>query len=316
MIDARNVTVSFGTADALRGVSLEVRPGQRLGIVGESGSGKSMLGLALMGMLPEAARLSGDIAIDGREMSGARERDWQALRARRVAMIFQEPMAALNPLRRIGDTIAEPLRLHLGLARRAAMDRALELMEETGIQSPREKLRQYPHELSGGQRQRALIALALACDPGLLIADEPTTALDAHVALRITDLLVRLAADRGMALIFISHDLAAVARTTEDIAVMYGGEIVERGRTAQVLAGAAHPYTQGLLAARPALDANRLRRELAVIPGTVPALQDLPPGCRFAGRCPVELEHCAGVRPEMRATAHGRAACHLIGGAA
>ncbi|MEY8838903.1 ABC transporter ATP-binding protein [Cribrihabitans sp. XS_ASV171] len=315
MIEAREITVRFGTAAALRDVTLELAPGQRLGVVGESGCGKSMLGLALMGMLPEAARLSGSLSVDGKDMAMASDRDWRVLRARRVAMIFQEPLAALDPLRRVGETVMEPLQRHLGLDRQAARARALDLFEETGIQDPVAKLRQYPHELSGGQRQRVLISLALACDPGLLIADEPTTALDAHVGLRITDLLVRLARDRGMALMFISHDLAAVARTAEDLVVMYGGEIVERGPTADVLADPRHPYTQGLLAARPPLAAGHLRERLPVIPGTVPGLMNLPEGCRFAGRCAKEMSHCATIRPVESGTGGRRsAACHLIGG--
>ena len=220
---------------------------------------------------------------------------------------------ALNPLSRVGDTVMEPLRLHLGLSGAAARRRALELFEETGIQAPEEKLRQYPHELSGGQRQRVLIALALACDPGVLIADEPTTALDAHVALRITDLLSRLARDRGMVLLFISHDLAAVARTVDSVAVMYGGEIVERGPVDRVLADPAHPYTRGLLHARPRISGGALRRRLPMIPGTVPAMADLPVGCRFSGRCGQELERCAHQRPAERQLPDLRAcACHLL----
>ena len=313
MISVENVTVRFGEAEALRRVSLTLDPGERLGLVGESGSGKSMLGLTLMGMLPDAAEVTGSLRVDGRDMARAPEADWRALRARRIAMIFQEPMMALNPLRRVGDTVMEPLRLHLGLGRAAARRRALELFEETGIQQPREKLRQYPHELSGGQRQRVLIALALACDPGVLIADEPTTALDAHVALRITDLLTRLARDRGMALVFISHDLAAVARTAEQVAVMYGGEIVESGPVAQVLSDPTHPYTKGLLHARPSVSGGELRKRLPMIPGTVPALADLPRGCRFSGRCGVELPHCADSRPALADIGGTRScACHLV----
>jgi peptide/nickel transport system ATP-binding protein len=313
MIEAEDLTLRFGAAAALRGVSLTLAPGRRLGIVGESGSGKTLTGLALMGMAPEAAEISGAIRVDGRDMTRGSEAEWRQLRARRIAMIFQEPMTALNPLRRVGETVMEPLRRHLGLSRGAARARALRLFEETGIQTPAEKFRQYPHELSGGQRQRVLIALALACGPEALIADEPTAALDAHVALRITELLVRLSRDRGMALVFISHDLAAVARTVDEIAVMYGGEIVERGPVAAVLESPAHPYTQGLLAARPTLGPGQLRRRLAVIPGAVPAMADLPAGCRFAGRCPHELACCATLRPAERATPGGRAAaCHLL----
>jgi peptide/nickel transport system ATP-binding protein len=302
MLQLDRVSVSFGGAHALREVSLSVGPGERLGIVGESGSGKSMLGLCMMGMVPDAAALTGRVRLDGADLSGATERDWQRMRARRVAMIFQEPMAALNPLARVGATVMEPLRVHEGLTRDAARTRALDLFREVGLPEPEARLRQYPHELSGGQRQRVLIALALACNPSLLIADEPTTALDAAVALRIIDLLGTLSARRRMGLVFISHDLAAVARATDRIAVMYGGEVVETGPTAQVLADPRHPYTVGLLGARPGLgDRGRTpdgrRKRLPTIPGTVPPLAQLPAGCRFSGRCPVELPACAQTRP-------------------
>lgn len=302
MLDLARISVSFGGAFALRDVSLSVAPGQRLGIVGESGSGKSMLGMTMMGMVPDAAALTGSIRLDGTELAAATERDWQRLRARRVAMIFQEPMAALNPLSRVGATVMEPLMVHEGLSRDAARDRALALFQEVGLPEPRQRLRQYPHELSGGQRQRVLIALALACNPQLLIADEPTTALDAAVSLRIIELLVALSQNRRMGLVFISHDLAAVARATERIAVMYGGEVVETGPTAAVLADPRHPYTVGLLGARPGLgDRGRTpdgrRKRLPTIPGTVPPLGALPAGCRFSGRCPVELPACPTTRP-------------------
>ncbi len=320
MITLDNFSARFGHAIALRGANLSIRKGDRLGVVGESGSGKTMLALCLMGMAPDAAQLDGALVIDGQDMALASEAAWQRLRARRVAMIFQEPMAALNPLRRVGDTVMEPMIVHEGLSTRDAQARARALFEEVGIPDPGAKMRQFPHELSGGQRQRALIALALACDPALLIADEPTTALDANVALRITDLLVRLATEREMALVFISHDLAAVARATRDIVVMYGGDMVEQGPTAQVLAQPAHPYTKGLLSARPdpkaaPRDAAGRRRRLPTIPGTVPPLTALPQGCRFSGRCPQEIVRCAMQRPKML-TLDGprRAACHLLSG--
>jgi peptide/nickel transport system ATP-binding protein len=319
MLELQNYSVSFGPAAALRATTLTIKPGDRLGVVGESGSGKTMLALSLMGMAPEGAALTGTLRVDGQDMTHATEKQWQQIRARRVAMIFQEPMAALNPLRRVGDTVMEPMRIHEGLSQDQARARALALFEEVGIPDPTARLRQFPHQLSGGQRQRVLIALALACNPTLLIADEPTTALDANVALRITDLLVRLSSERGMALVFITHDLAAVARATEDIAVMYGGDVVERGPTDRVLAAPAHPYTKGLLAARPdpaggTRDASGKRRRLPTIPGTVPPLMELPEGCRFSGRCPVEVARCATVKPATTQTGPDRhAACHLLG---
>ena len=324
MMELRGVSVGFGGAHALRDVSLSITRGERLGIVGESGSGKSMLGLAMMGMVPDVARVEGEIGLDGTPLAGASERVWRRYRARRVAMIFQEPMAALNPLLRLGETVMEPLQVHLGLSRAAARTRALELFAEVGIPDPPARLRQYPHEISGGQRQRVLIALALSCDPALLIADEPTTALDAHVALRIIELLIRLAENRQTALVFISHDLAAVARATERIAVMYGGEIVETGPTAKVLEDPQHPYTSGLLGARPGIGGETpgrgpdgRRKRLPTIPGTVPPLSALPAGCRFSGRCPVELSQCATVRPPpYRVGGERIAACHLLGGQA
>lgn len=317
MIEVKDLSIRFGAATAIREASFAIAPGDRIGIVGESGCGKSMLALSLIGMTPEAARLSGSIRFEGEELAGAPDRLWRRHRARRVSMIFQEPMAALNPLKRIGETVMEPLLVHEGLTRAAARARVLSLFEEVGL--PEGRLRQFPHEISGGQRQRVLIALALACDPALLIADEPTTALDATIALRITELLVRLAEERRMALLFISHDLAAVARTTRDVMVVYGGDIVERGPTASVLADPAHPYTRGLIAARPrAAPTPRApgerRPRLATIAGSVPPLAELAPGCRFSGRCPVELSVCAAQRPAAAArTDGGGAICHRLG---
>ncbi|MEP3331899.1 ABC transporter ATP-binding protein [Sedimentitalea sp.] len=320
MFELESFSASIGTAAALRDVTLTIREGDRLGIVGESGSGKTMLALSLMGMLPEAVQSSGTLRIDGHDMTHAIEQTWQVLRARRVAMIFQEPMSALNPLRRVGNTVMEPIMVHEKLNRDAAQRRALALFDEVGIPDPAARMRQFPHELSGGLRQRVLIALALACNPSLLIADEPTTALDANVALRITNLLVQLAQARGMALVFISHDLGAVARATREIIVMYGGDMVERGPTAKVLANPAHPYTKGLLDARPdhtreTRDCTGKRRRLPTIPGTVPQLLDMPGGCRFSGRCPVEMPHCTTTRPAMETNRPDRgAACHLCAG--
>ena len=319
MIELTNLSVRLGEFAAVRDASLTIQSGDRIGVVGESGCGKSMLALSIMGMVPEGLDVHGTLSIDGQDMTGAPENAWNQHRARTMSMVFQEPMAALNPLRRVGDTVMEPLMVHEGLGKQAAHARALQLFEETGIPEPHQRLRQYPHELSGGQRQRVLIALALACNPRLLIADEPTTALDANVALRITDLLVRLSRERNMALLFISHDLAAVSRATSDIMVMYGGDIVERGPTAQVLKHPVHPYTQGLLAARPQIaqteftQTSATRQRLPMIPGTVPPLTELPVGCRFSGRCQQELPQCAGSRPRQTETPNNASVCcHLF----
>ncbi len=317
MLDARDLTVTLDGLPALRAASLSLGPGERLGVVGESGCGKTMLALALMGMLPDAARASGSLRLDGDEMIGLGEAQWRRRRGRRLAMVFQEPMAALNPLGRIGATLVEPLRKVGGLGRAAAQARARALLAEVGLDDPDARMAQFPHQLSGGQRQRVLIALALANDPGLLIADEPTTALDAHVALRILDLLVDLSRRRGMALILISHDIAAVARATQRIMVLYGGDVVETGTTAGVLATPVHPYTRGLLAAQPrlALPAGPEAR-LATIAGQVPALADHAPGCRFSGRCPVEGPPCRSQRPAAWPRPDGGSAlCHFAGAA-
>ena len=309
MISLREITVRFGTAEALRRVNLTVAQGCRLGVVGESGSGKTMVGLCMMGMLPDKAALQGSVKFDEKELSGASDADWRRLRAKRVAMVFQEPMSALNPLRRVGQTVAEPLRLRMGYSQKEAKTRVIELFEETGLPDPSEKARLFPHQLSGGQRQRVLIALALSCDPDILIADEPTSALDAHVGLRITNLLVHLCKARNMGLLFISHDITAVARTVTDVAVMYGGEVVEQGPVHQVLAAPQHPYTKGLLAAQPTISHLPTRERLPVIPGTVPPLDLLPKGCRFSGRCAQELGICAMQSPKTKQVARD----HFVG---
>ncbi|MEO1000221.1 MAG: ABC transporter ATP-binding protein, partial [Pseudomonadota bacterium] len=236
MIALEGLTVALGGGTALRGVDLEVAAGARLGVVGESGSGKTMLGLALMGMLPEAAEVIGRVRVADHELTALPEPARARLRGPTVAMVFQDPMSALNPLQRIGTQIAEPMRWHEGIGRGAARERALALLREVGLPEPEARLAQYPHELSGGQRQRAMIALALACNPKVLIADEPTTALDAVVAARVLDLLREVAERRGMTLILISHDLGAVERAAERIAVLYSGDLMETGAVGEVLA--------------------------------------------------------------------------------
>ena len=277
-----------GSATAVRGVSFALERGDTLGLIGESGCGKSMTALALMGLQPDNARVHGSLKLDGQELVGLPDRDWRRLRGNRIAMIFQEPMTALNPVHRVGAQIAEPLMLHKGLPARAARERAIELMARVGIPEPARRADSFPHQFSGGQRQRIMIAMALACEPDVLIADEPTTALDVTVQKQILTLIAELVAERGMALVLISHDLGLVAQNVRRMLVMYGGAVVERGSADEVFGQPAHPYTRGLLAARPSL-AHRLvahrSARLPTIPGSVPELFSLPPGCPFAGRC-------------------------------
>ena len=282
MIVLNKFSVAFDENIALNSASVDIKSGERLGIVGESGSGKTMLALSLMGMIPEGANLSGSISVEGRDMTNSTDKLWQEFRARKIAMVFQEPMSALNPLRRVGDTVIEPLLVHEGISRKKALAKALKLFKEVCIPDPLLRLRQFPHELSGGQRQRVLIALALACNPRILIADEPTSALDAKVVLRIIDLLVNLSESRNMGLVFISHDLQAVAKATNEILVMHKGDIVESGSTKNVLSDPKHTYTKGLLAARPSLSRqsknnynNRFR--LPTIPEPIPTSRPVKP---------------------------------------
>ena len=280
-----------GPAYAVRDVSFSLDRGDTLGLVGESGCGKSMTAMALMGLLPENAELTGSIRFDGEELVFKSEHEMCAIRGNRVGMIFQEPMTALNPVHRIGRQIAEPLRLHRGLSAANARKEAIALLDRVGIADAARRIDAYPHQFSGGQRQRVTIAMALACGPGLLIADEPTTALDVTVQRQILELIAGLVAERGMALLLISHDLGVIAQNVARMLVMYGGSVVESGPTESVFANRMHPYTLGLFAARPALRAQKGER-LATIPGTVPELAELPTGCPFAGRCSFTIPEC------------------------
>ena len=300
LLDVRDLRVGLrtqrGPAEAVRGISFSLARGETLGIVGESGCGKSITVQALMGLLPSTATVSGSIRFDGQELVGQSDAAMCKLRGDRIGMIFQEPMTALNPVHTIVRQVAEPLRLHRGLSRAEARAEALALLERVGIPDAAKRLDAYPHQFSGGQRQRIVIAMALACGPDLLIADEPTTALDVTIQKQILDLLAELVAERGMALILISHDLGVIARSVSRMLVMYAGTAVESGPTATVFRDRAHPYTQGLFAARPALGAARGVR-LSTIAGSVPELVDLPPGCPFAGRCPLTIDACKEALP-------------------
>lgn len=286
----------------VRGLDFELRAGETLALIGESGSGKSMTALALMGLLPEAARASGHLALAGENLLALDEAALCKLRGRRIALVPQEPLSALNPLQRVLQQVMLPLRIH-GMSD-GAEARARALLARVGL--PESRWQAWPHELSGGQRQRVLIAQALACGPALLIADEPSSALDQDSQQQVLDLLAELGREQGLALLLISHDLGLVARRADRLLVMYGGRIVEQGPAAALLAAPAHPYTQALLAARPGLATRG--QVLPAIPGSVPAAGQWPQGCPFAGRCAQGDQRCADELPPRRPLANGRSA--------
>jgi peptide/nickel transport system ATP-binding protein len=304
-VDQLRVTLQtpHGPADAVRGVSFNMARGETLGLVGESGCGKSMTAMALMGLQPETATLSGSIRFEGQELIGLNDQSLRRLRGNRIAMVFQEPMTALNPLHTVAHQVAEPLRIHQGLSASAARAEALRLLERVGIPNAATRMDAYPHQFSGGQRQRITIAMALACGPDLLIADEPTTALDVTVAGEVLQLIRELVKERGMGMILISHDLGVIAQNVDRMLVMYGGIVAEAGPTQDVFTQRAHPYTRGLFASRPNLHAGKpatpdgKRARLPSIPGTVPELHLLPSGCPFASRCDVVRPDCAHTMP-------------------
>ena len=308
-VDHLRVTLQTarGPADALRGVSFSMARGDTVGLIGESGCGKSITALALMGLLPEGAQVSGSMRFQGRELVGLDEAALCELRGNRIGMVLQEPMTALNPLHTVGRQIGESLRLHRGLDASAARAEALRLLERVQLPDAKARLDAYPHQLSGGQRQRVVIAIALACGPDLLVADEPTTALDVTIQREVLDLIAELVAEDGMGLLLISHDLGVMAETVQRLLVMYGGTVVESGPTAQVFERLAHPYTRGLYAARPRLGLKRGTR-LATIPGRVPELADLPAGCPFAERCELVIDACRAAPPPAVTVAPGHEA--------
>ncbi len=309
------LATSRGPAAAVRGLDFSLERGETLGIVGESGCGKSMTALALMGLLPDGARLSGRIAFQGRDLIGLPEAELCKLRGNRISMIFQEPMTSLNPLQRIGEQIAEPMLLHEGLTQAAAHARVLALLDRVGLPDPRQRIDAYPHHLSGGQRQRVMIAMALACNPDILVADEPTTALDVTIQGQILDLIDELVAERGMALILISHDLGVIAESVRRVLVMYAGIAAEHGPVHDVFATMAHPYARGLFAAMPRL--GRPHGLLPTIPGIVPDLHELGIGCPFAPRCPLADQQCREQMPPALLINPGhKAACWHAGEAA
>ncbi len=300
LLDVTDLSVTLqthrGPARAVRNVSFSLERGETLGLVGESGCGKSITALSLMGLLPESAKVSGSIRFDGQELTTRTDGQMCRIRGDRIGMIFQEPMTALNPVHSIGRQVGEPLRLHRGLSRAQARTEAVALLDRVGIPDAARRIDAYPHQFSGGQRQRVTIAMALACGPDLLIADEPTTALDVTIQKQILELISELVAERGMALMLISHDLGVIAQNVTRTLVMYGGAVVESGPTVSVFRNRMHPYTRGLFAARPGLSTPRGQR-LVTIAGTVPELADLPSGCTFAGRCQLTVPECRVAPP-------------------
>ncbi len=291
------LTVAIGDARPVEGVTLEIAAGEVLGIVGESGSGKSLTLRSVLHLLPPAARVSGQVLWQGRDIAGLDEAGMRGIRGREIAMVFQEPMTALNPVLPVGLQITESLHAHLGLRGAAARRRAAELLELVGIPDPARRLRAYPHEFSGGMRQRAMIAIALAAGPKLLLADEPTTALDVTIQDQILRLLLRLRDELGMAVAIVTHDLGVVAGTCDRVAVMYAGRVLETGPVGAIFGTPAHAYTLGLLGSLP--DPRHARQALPGIPGLPPDPAHLPQGCRFAPRCTLVLPACEAADPSL-----------------
>ncbi|RYJ02339.1 MAG: ABC transporter ATP-binding protein [Acetobacteraceae bacterium] len=300
---------------AVRDLSLRLMPNETLALVGESGCGKSVTAMSVMGLVrPPGGRVAaGRILLDGEDLAGLSEPALERLRGDRMAMIFQEPMTALNPVMTVGDQVAESLRIHRGLSRHAALDRARGLFEEVKIPSAAARLGEYPHQFSGGMRQRVMIAMALACDPAVLLADEPTTALDVTIQAQVLGLLADLREKHRMAVLFITHNLGVVAQIADRVAVMYAGEIVESGPVRSIFAAPAHPYTRALFAAIPRLDVPG--QALAAIPGRVPALDAMPKGCRFAPRCPLRQAGCEAPQALADLAPEHAARCHVATGA-
>jgi peptide/nickel transport system ATP-binding protein len=313
------LTVDFATVDgvlrAVDGFSLDIEAGETVAIVGESGCGKSVTAMSVLRLVPEPpAQTQGAISFEGRDLLRLPIAEMRAIRGNAISMVFQEPMSSLNPVLTVGRQIGETLRLHQGLSAAAAQRRAVEMLALVGIPVPDRRVREYPHQLSGGMRQRVMIAIALACNPKLLIADEPTTALDVTIQAQILDLMRDLQRRLGSAILLITHDLGVVAETAERVVVMYAGRIVETAPVAAIFATPKHPYTRGLLGAVPRLGSSLRggRERLAEIPGVVPSLRDRPTGCSFAPRCALAADICRARSPALEVKAYGHAAaCHF-----
>jgi peptide/nickel transport system ATP-binding protein len=317
LLEVRDLTVSFATeagrARVVNGIGFALGKGQTLGIVGESGCGKSVTAFSLMRLLPRPSGVieKGEVVLGGTDLLKLPAAEMPKIRGRRISMIFQEPMTALNPVHAIGRQIAEVLELHRPeLGREGTIKECIALLDRVGISEARQRLKVYPHELSGGMRQRVMIAIALACRPEILIADEPTTALDVTMQAQILELIQELQQETGMAILFITHDLGVVSELCDDVMVMYAGRIVERARAERLFATPRHPYTKGLLTSIPRLSGQR-KAKLQTIEGMVPGLMDMPPGCPFQNRCPHAIDVCKKVVPPLEAAGDGQeVACH------
>ena len=317
LLDVKNLRVDLptdnGMLHAVRGIDFQVGRGEMLCLVGESGCGKSMTSLALMGLLPrQAVRQAEHIRFDGIDLQTLSERQMTALRGQRMAMIFQEPMTSLNPSYTLGNQLCEAFLQHRKVSRSAARDRAVYLLERAGISNASERLRQYPHQLSGGLRQRVMIAMALMCGPDLIIADEPTTALDVTIQAQILRLIRELQQEFGTAVVFITHDLGVVARIADRVAVMYAGEVVETAPVAELFAHPSHPYTQGLLNCIPVRGKTKPGSHLAAIPGVVPSLVGEVAGCAFRNRCTLAQDVCAHTVPNIQMRDGHFARCNAV----
>ena len=321
VLSVRGLTTTFETEEgplrAIEDVSFDVPRGGTLGIVGESGCGKSVTSLSVLRLLPAtAARIEkGEILYRGRDLTKLSEKELRSIRGAKIAMIFQEPMTSLNPVYSVGAQISEAIRLHQPVSRGKARERAIELLRLVGIPDPATRVDAYPHQLSGGMRQRVMIAMALSCEPDVLIADEPTTALDVTIQAQVIDLLKRLQRTFGMSIVLISHDLGVIAEVVDHVVVMYAGRVVESSPVAELFARPRHPYTRGLFLSIPPLGTSRpgeRPRRLPTIEGMVPSLRDLPPGCRFAPRCPMARDLCREKEPELREVLPGHLSrCHF-----
>jgi peptide/nickel transport system ATP-binding protein len=315
ILEIRHLRVEFptrrGTLVAVDDVSFAIAPGEVLGVVGESGAGKTLTGLAIIGLLEPPGRIAaGEVRLEGRRIDCLPHAELRRIRGRRIGVIFQDPLTSLNPLYTIGAQIEETILTHLPLSRRQAHARALTLLEEVGIPAAQARFNHYPHQFSGGMRQRVVIALALAAEPSLVIADEPTTALDVSIQAQIISLLKRLARERGTAVMLITHDMGVIAETAQRVAVMYAGRLVELGPVRAVIHSPRHPYTAGLMGSIPSIISGT-RKRLVQIEGAMPRLNAIPPGCAFNPRCPKRFERCFAARPELLPAGTSEAACWL-----